>query len=1068
MEIMKKNRWMIRATALAAVALSQPVTAALITEAVGTNLGAISTNVNVTAEGTVDWALWTSSSAAPSQYKNGTPVISDLLIMPGTNVNYPANNSIHVTYSWTDGGASPTEAEFAPNDPRLTLGGDLVGSGSRIYLTIAGATIPRTVIIRGSVRDVGASITASLTNATEVTTHIARGSEGLDCVWTYRVTFTADTEGDLLTLTVDPFDSRPLNAQERLGVCAVTVGDSADYRTLTVQSGSGGGSYTNGSTVPIAATFIPGMVFERWIGDTQYVASATSSHTTVFMPAIPIALTATYGPVGNLPHVVMVLADDHGMRYASPYGATEMQTPHMQAMADEGMLFNKAYIASPSCGPSRAAMLTGLMPHRNGVVGNHENEYLKPEVKSLMINLIDMGYAVVWQGKVAHARTGPGFLEEFEFIGGKTTVSVIDTIDAYIAGLPPSTPVAVFIGTTDTHTTWPSAEEARIEPNEVVLPPRVYDTPEARVQMTRYVEAAETVDRILGRVREMIDTRLGKQNTLLMYTSDHGAAWPFGKWGLYEEGTRTPLLAVWPGMIPPGSQNDAMVSWVDIIPTLIDIGGGPAPVGLDGYSFKEVLLGNAHTHRDHIITIHKGDKGMNVYPMRAIRVGKWKYILNLHPEFYYTTHMDLSDPTGGAFLAAWPSWIEAAQTDPKAAAFLRAYHMRPAEELYDLEADPHETTNLADYPQHKQQLEELRNRVRNYMIEVNDDESLSGIPRYLENYELPPSGAVITNARAASVSVSTNHVDLSALGPIDWAFWADENTSPADSKLQGAAIGDLTVIPEDASYTTVSNINLLFSWTNGTASSTGTQVNPIDAGLTSDPGTHLADTGSLLTLSVAGSTSPQRVTVWGSMHHVGVNITALLNGAVTATTSVPRNGSVPSIWTYSTTFTAVYPEDVLTLSFSPYDSRLTEPAQERLGIGAVTVSGPQTQTSQGAPYVWLESYYSNLVVSTDYEAAAAEDLDGDGFTGMEEYWSGTDPTDAVSYFHLTDAQVGEGNDLVISWVSTPSARYSISTNHQLTSSIWGVAVSNIVGQAGSTSYTVNVDRATSFLTVSVE
>jgi uncharacterized sulfatase len=380
------------------------------------------------------------------------------------------------------------------------------------------------------------------------------------------------------------------------------------------------------------------------------------------------------------------------------------------------------------------------MPENNGVVGNHESELLKPGTKSLMVNLMDLGYAVAWTGKVAHGTTGPELVASGIKVipgSGRGILDRIEAIESYLDSLPESRPVAVFIGTTDTHTPWPKPADVRITPDKVELPPKTYDTPEARKEMGRYIESVEIVDRTIGRVRQMITTHLGTENTLLLYTSDHGQAWPFGKWGLYEDGIRTPLLAVWPGRIKPGGRTGAMVSWIDIVPTLIDLAGGKVPEGIDGRSFKPVLLGKTDVHRNRIFAVHKGDKAMNVYPIRSVRTERWKYILNLHPEFYYTTHMDLV-PLGTAHSnAAWPSWIEAAKTDPEAAAFLRAYHSRPGEELYDMETDPFEKINLADKPEYKKQLEELRALVRDRMKQVNDDESLSGKPRYLKDYESP-------------------------------------------------------------------------------------------------------------------------------------------------------------------------------------------------------------------------------------------------------------------------------------------------------------------------------------------
>lgn len=471
----------------------------------------------------------------------------------------------------------------------------------------------------------------------------------------------------------------------------------------------------------------------------------TNRHGSPWVPRRVVAAVAAVFMAGSAsaekpPHIVVILTDDHGVRHSTPYGSKEIRTPNMQTMADHGMVFDRAYVASPSCCPSRTALLTGLMPENNGVVGNHESANLKPGTTSLMTNLIDLGYTVIWTGKIAHGTTGAELVDKRIQVvrgSGRGILERMEAIESCLDAVPKSSPVAVFIGSTDTHTPWAKPAEVRSTPDKVELPPKTYDTPAARKEMGRYVESVETVDRIVGRTREMINTHLDAENTLVLYTSDHGQAWPFGKWGLYEDGIRTSLLAVWPGKIKPGVRTGAMVSWIDIVPTLIDIAGGTVPEGIDGRSFKQVLLGTTDAHRDHIFAVHKGDKAMNVYPIRSVRTEQWKYILNLHPEFRYTTHMDLA-PQGTAHChAAWPSWIEAAKTDPQAAAFLQAYHSRPGEELYDLGTDPDEKVNLAGEPEHQEPLAELRALVRDRMREVNDDESLSGEPRYLGNQKLP-------------------------------------------------------------------------------------------------------------------------------------------------------------------------------------------------------------------------------------------------------------------------------------------------------------------------------------------
>ncbi|MEM7812954.1 MAG: sulfatase [Planctomycetota bacterium] len=473
-----------------------------------------------------------------------------------------------------------------------------------------------------------------------------------------------------------------------------------------------------------------------------------------FLPAVVVVAT---GPTAganadSLPDLVVVIADDHGVGHSSVYGAADQRTPNMQALADDGMTFSRAYVASPSCAPSRFALITAMAPHRNGVVGNHEHRFFKhDECENLIRHLLDAGYEVVFKGKIIHGRTAAAQPSDVVVLPGAAKLMDLGNVEDYLRDRPaPERPLALFVGPTDTHTVWTTEPDLdRFRPADLDLPPKTFDTPEARRLMARYNHAVSDVDVRLGRVRELAEKYLDPENTLTLYTSDHGQNWPFGKWSLYETGVRTPLIVSWPGRIAPGSTTDAMVSWIDLLPTLLDVAGAPAAAGVDGRSFKDVLLGDAREHRDKIFTVHKGDKDTNVYPCRAVRTDRWKYIVNLFPEFKNTTHMDVeifppSHVKAGErnvhfFAEAWPAWEGAGRTDERAARFLHRYHARPAEELYAVEDDPFEERNLAFDPAFGEVLKTMRRLVRDRMREVGDDRSLSGEPRRLAEEPLPPA-----------------------------------------------------------------------------------------------------------------------------------------------------------------------------------------------------------------------------------------------------------------------------------------------------------------------------------------
>lgn len=303
-----------------------------------------------------------------------------------------------------------------------------------------------------------------------------------------------------------------------------------------------------------------------------------------------------------------------------------------------------------------------------------------------------------------------------------------------------SRPLCIFVGTHWPHRPWPESP-GQYHPEEVDIPPHLVDTAVTRSFRARYYNAVTKGDEYLGQIYDAATKHLGN-NTLFLMSSDHGAQWPLGKWNLYDAGIRVPLIAAWPGVIKPASRTAALVSWADILPTLIEAAGGTAPASglaptqIDGRSFLPVLRGETNQHRDRIFATHSGDKEMNVYPIRAVRTARWKYIWNLHPEFQHTTHVDrarIEDEVG-----YWRSWERAsAAGDAHASAVLQRYRQRPAEELYDLDADPFEQQNLVAEAAHSDRRKDLRGQLEKWMRDQGDQKKVFHQPVLLESDARP-------------------------------------------------------------------------------------------------------------------------------------------------------------------------------------------------------------------------------------------------------------------------------------------------------------------------------------------
>jgi N-sulfoglucosamine sulfohydrolase len=425
-----------------------------------------------------------------------------------------------------------------------------------------------------------------------------------------------------------------------------------------------------------------------------------------------------------LPDIVVFISDDHSILDSEPYGATTIRTPNMQKLADEGMKFTHAFAASPSCGPSRTALLTGLWPARNGAEPNHNPR--RPDIPGLPTNLQALGYEVVAIGKVAHNSMVASY--HFDFTAGSPSGCVDSTeLEKFLKTRASNKPLCLFFGTHFPHTDWLANDG--YDPATLHLPATFIDTAATRSQRAEYLSSVTAADTLLGEVRALAQKFLTPA-PLFIYTADHGAAWPFAKWDLYDAGIRVPFIISWPGHLKAATTSDAMLCLPDLLPTFIDLAGGTVPAGLDGKSFAAILRGSSTTHRDRVFATCSGDGDMNVYPSRSLRTRDFKYILNLHPEFQHHTHISLSpNPKHGR--AYWDSWQTAARENPTAAAIVKRYIQRPAEELYDLSADPNELHNLAAEAAHSERLAAMRQELKAWMKQQGDSETVFGNPLLL-------------------------------------------------------------------------------------------------------------------------------------------------------------------------------------------------------------------------------------------------------------------------------------------------------------------------------------------------
>lgn len=428
------------------------------------------------------------------------------------------------------------------------------------------------------------------------------------------------------------------------------------------------------------------------------------------------------------PNMVIFIGDDLAAGDIGPYGSRVVRTPNLDRLGKEALVFRRAFAASATCAPSRSSLFTGLYPMRHGGHGNHAG--VNPGTLSFVQVLGTQGYRVAIAGKL---HVGPRSVFPFDYIEGTNVPEPgfetrpglhydlnLEPVDRWLAERRSDEPFVLIVADHSPHVVWP--ETAEYTPAEMDIPPIHVDTEDTRRARARYFTDISKMDTNLGTLLRLLDKHGLSDDALVVFTADQGPQWPFGKWGLYDYGVQVPLMVRWPGKVVGGTQTEALVSLVDILPTFAAIAGATISHPIDGRSFLHVLRNSESNHREMVFASHTGDGMMNRSPMRMLRTERFKYILNLAPEGLYTTHMDrATDHDGGR--EYWPSWRDRSFRDQQAANVLWRYHHRPQEELYDVLVDPWEQVNLASDPAYADTIAEFRSQMSKIREEQGDRET---------------------------------------------------------------------------------------------------------------------------------------------------------------------------------------------------------------------------------------------------------------------------------------------------------------------------------------------------------
>ena len=435
----------------------------------------------------------------------------------------------------------------------------------------------------------------------------------------------------------------------------------------------------------------------------------------------------------NRPNIVLIVTDNQG-RDAGCYGNTVIKTPNLDGLAADGVRMTHAFCTTSSCSPSRSVILTGQYAHANGMYGlEHAYHHFSTfdDVQSLPVILGKSGYRTCRAGKL---HVGPEKVYRFDTtleVNSRNPVEMAEKAKPFITA-GGNRPFFLYFCPYDPHRdhpffTWPEPNRfanrpegypgvtpVTYDPKKIAVPSFLPDTPECRAELSEYYQSISRVDQGIGHLFEILRQTGQYDNTVFVYLSDNGSAFPGALTTLYEPGMRLPCVVRTPYQQRRGIACNAMVSWTDIAPTLADFAGVDLKeTQFQGRSFRNALEKDSPPGWDEVYASHSFHEVTMYHPMRVVRGRRYKLIWNIAYEQTQPISRDIGESS------TWQSIVRRGiKTLGKRP--IEAFLHRPQFELYDLKSDPDEIRNLAGDAGHTAILEEMKKKLRLFQERTKD------------------------------------------------------------------------------------------------------------------------------------------------------------------------------------------------------------------------------------------------------------------------------------------------------------------------------------------------------------
>ncbi len=443
----------------------------------------------------------------------------------------------------------------------------------------------------------------------------------------------------------------------------------------------------------------------------------------------PLAISAA-----ERPNILIVTVDDMSCDSVGAFGCQLAgTTPNIDQFAAAGMRFHHAHVQVGNCFPSRNVLLSGRYPHNTGVEGFYQVR--NPNYLHMVDLMKQAGYFVGIRGKASHSTPYSPYAWDAD-------LTVIDGVNQDIKNAhsyyvstkrgieqaaAASKPFCLNINISDPHKPFyamgnkddvvkDSNVPSRIfTPEEVPIPGFLFDHPDVRLELAHYYSSVRRADDCFAATMKALNESGQRDNTVIVFLSDHGMPLPFAKTALWNHSTRTPWIIHWPGITEPGTiDTNHMISAVDLMPTLCDIIEIAHPKGFDGQSFAPVLRGQTQSNRNMVFKVYNENSGGNRSPIRSVQSKRFGYLFNPWSDGKRV----FKTATTGTL--TYRAMQKVATTDERIAARLALFQHGVPEEFYDYENDPDALHNLIDDPRFAEKLNEHRAAMRDFMKRSND------------------------------------------------------------------------------------------------------------------------------------------------------------------------------------------------------------------------------------------------------------------------------------------------------------------------------------------------------------